>query len=309
MRLMEIRRTERTPPEPEGWVPFWHGYFQMAKVRSQIKLQADRKTHTRPKDGSGREVTLDESRLEQQVFLNIVADIGDEEISMFELGAGRGDWCLALAGVVDHGLIECRARRVRCLAVEGEPTHYQWTKEHFEAQGVAAQAVHGAVYSTNGTCRFKIVDDPSDNYGQSVSGDGQIDVPTYTVDALAERHGFDRIHIFHVDVQGAEVHALVGAKRTLLSGSPDYFIIGTHSKELNEQIRFLLSPLYAVLIDYPHRAGIVDTPFGKAYLPADGMIVLKRRKRFRALARLAFRIRYRRFTKGNEFGHSGGVRS
>ena len=293
MKLQKItpRKISRTPPEPEGWEAFWHGYFQQTKVRSAEKRSRDGKQHSEPVHTERRPASMGEIEVERQILLNIIMDIDKDVISMFELGAGRGDWCLSLAGVVDHKLIDCTARKVKCLAVEGEPTHYKWTQEHFDAQGIDGVAVHGAVHSHNGICRFSIDEDPASSYGQSIKQDGEIEVPAYTVDTLAARYGFDHIDIFHVDVQGAEVHALLGARRTILDGSPSYFLIGTHGAKLNRQIRFLLSPLYEVLMDHPPWAGIVETPFGAANLPVDGIMVLERRQNVSQFQRRMFQFR------------------
>ncbi len=263
-----------TQPLDEGWRRQWHGYFQMDKVRSARKLVANKSNYKNIEEG-----ILKESEIERQIFLNIIQQINKNEICMMELGAGRGDWCLALAGTIDHRLIPCQALRYKCLAVEAEPTHYEWTREHFECQNINAIAVHGAVGGRDGSCRFYAVADPSDNYGQHINDEkGNLEVPCYTIPTLCEKYGLEHVDILHMDIQGAEVDAVEGFLPCFDRLPIDYFMIGTHKTgETNERIIGMLSDAYEVLADIPPRAGELMTDFGKAYFPVDGMLVLRRR--------------------------------
>ena len=234
----EINTPSTTPPDPNGWVRYWHGYHQMTKVRSEDKIKKNIEQHTAPEPD-----LLSERKVEIQVFLNIIKDIKKQHINMFELGAGRGDWCLSLAGVVDHKIIPCRAETYRCLALEGEPTHYQWTREHFQHQKINGVAVHGAISSADGTVKYKAIADPASSYGQGIDPNkGNIEVPCYTIDTLIKKHDFDRVDMIHMDVQGQEYEALLGAEKALAKGLIDYLLIGTHhSEKMNARIIDLMS--------------------------------------------------------------------
>ena len=265
---------ETTPPAPEGWVRYWHGYHQMTKVRSAEKIKKNIEQHR-----AGDEGILSERKVEIQVFLNILGDIRTPAVTMFELGAGRGDWCLSLAGVVDFRLIPLSIRDYRCLALEGEPSHYQWTRDHFSIQNIKGTAVHGAVSSTDGVVRFKAIKAPEDSYGQGVDREkGNIEVPAYTIDTLMRDHGFDHLDLIHMDVQGEEYNALMGAENALTRGAIDYFLIGTHyGPKMNEQIVERLSPMYEVIFNVAAGVGTVDTVFGRAHFPKDGILALKKK--------------------------------
>jgi len=274
LRTFATKRPECAPPAEEGWVQFWHGYCQMAKVRSEKKRVNDKNAHSIPDYASK---AMQEGELERQLFLNIIGNIGKDHINMFELGAGRGDWCLSLAGVIDYRLIPCQARTYRCLALEGEPTHYEWTKEHFADQNIKGTALHGAVQSHNGAVRFKAQAAPADNYGQSVNEQGNIVVPSFAFDTLVERYAFEHVDIVHMDVQGAEYDALLGAGGAIERGTVDYFLIGTHRPEINGRIRALLEDKYHFIVDIPCGAGLVETPLGQAWMPVDGCMLLQRK--------------------------------
>jgi FkbM family methyltransferase len=169
--------------------------------------------------------------LEAFSLMSILEQLGPAPITFFELGSGRAPWCMAVAGAVRFGFVPSPPTSYRLLAVEAEPTHYEWTTEHLSKQSIPAEVVHGAVTGRVGRCRFAATADPAAHMGQCVSQDGNIEVPGYTIDSLRESYGFDRISILHMDIQGMEVEAVRGAERSLAEGRIDYVIVGTHGAE------------------------------------------------------------------------------
>lgn len=275
LETFAIVTPETLPPEPEGWIRYWHGMHQMRKVKSEEKRLLDAQEDQEARKSGA----LTERDVEIQVFLNALRMINAPHINMFELGAGRGDWCLALAGVVQHKLVTLNAASYRCLAVEGEPAHFAWTQEHFEKQHINGQAVHGAVSSRNGVCRFRALKAPDESYGQGIDDKkGNIEVPAYTIDTLMQERGFDHLELIHMDVQGVEYDALRGAERALNEGRIDMMHIGTHGgDELDEKILDLLGSDWEVVFRVPAAAGIVQTPWGEANFPKDGIMLVRRR--------------------------------
>lgn len=275
LQTFSIQTPETEAPESQGWIRYWHGYHQMRKVKSDDKRLLDRQEDQE----AVAHGALTERDVEIQVFCNALSMIDSPVINMFELGAGRGDWCLALAGVVDHKIVPLAASGYRCLALEGEPSHFQWTREHFEKQGINGVAVHGAVSSYDGTCRFRAQKAPEESYGQGIDdAKGNIEVSCFRIDSLMEKYGFDHLHLIHMDVQGVEYEALQGAKKALEAGRIDILHIGTHGgDELDEKIIELVGPAYEVLFRVPASAGVVDTCFGRAHFPKDGILLLKKK--------------------------------
>lgn len=262
------------PPEPQGWQRAFHGYYYLDGVSSERKREAGRIQHASEQGMPA----VPEGGLEVQAFANIMGNLDVDRVTLLELGAGRGDWCLAVAAAVEHGFVPTPAKSYRCLAVEAEPTHFVWTRHHFRTHRVNCEAVWAAVQARDGRCRFDARIHPADSYGQAVDPRGNVDVEAVTVDTLMDRFAFDRFDIVHMDVQGAEADALRGADRALREGRIDHFIIGTHSPALHAEVRSLLSPTFDILIDVPGSGhGIVDTPLGPQYYASDGVIVAQRR--------------------------------
>ncbi len=267
---VDFRYVDRTPPAE--WKKMWYGYFQMEKVISQEKKAVDKQAHKVTTD----DPTLKgEGYIEQQVFLNILKSLKGH-VDFFELGAGRGDWCLALAGVVDFNLIDHEITSYKCLGVEAEPTHFEWMKTHFEEQQINAIPIHGAVSLKTGKCSFYSMVDPASDYGQSVRDDGNLTVPCYTVDYLIDKYSFEKIDLMHIDIQGAEYDMFLGMEEAFKNRTVKHMMIGTHRPGMNEDIIEYVKPYgYEALFSVGVRTAVCDSPFGRASFPVDGLLVLK----------------------------------
>jgi len=192
---------------------------------------------------------------------------------MVELGAGRGDWCLAIAGIIDNKLVDTCAKSYRCVAVEAEPTHFKWTKEHFEKQNINAVAVWGAAYNYNGECWLSAEKKPQDHYGQGVcSGSGNVAVPCFTLREIMIQHNLNKIDILHMDIQGAELDVIIDSVDLIAAGLVRYVLIGTHKNSFNSTIRNLLGEFIDFSVDIQPKLGFVDTPFGPANMVEDGIL-------------------------------------
>ncbi|MBA7606401.1 hypothetical protein ES703_13549 [subsurface metagenome] len=270
IRHFDIQTPEAKPPQGKGWEQLWSRYYWMTKCISR-----QRRTEWAERDRNTRaEGKMTETEFQQDCLLSILADIKSNQVNILELGAGWGRICLALAGVIDYKIIPLIPISYRCLAVEGEPTHYQWAKEHFEIHNVRGIAVNGAVSSKSGTCRFSADASPDSQYGQSMiplfnryripSPGGlyyiltkkTVKIPMYSLDHLVQTYGFDHVDILQMDVQGAEYKVMLGASESIKKDLIDYFFIGTHHRELNDAIRQSLSPKFDLIIDlYPDSVG------------------------------------------------------
>jgi FkbM family methyltransferase len=290
IKHFEIKSPETLPPEETGWNPTWHGYFEMAKCVSP-EWGAELEKINRDTRDEGMVPEID---FEQDCFLSILADIKKEKVTMFELGAGWGRMCLALAGAIDHKIIPMIPERYTCLGVEGEPTHYQWLREHFADQKINGIAVMGAVGRKNGYCSFDISQSADSCYGQAMTplvnkrGIPNIvnirrllrkktaKIPMFTIDKLIKDYKFDHIDIIDMDVQGAEYDVVQGASESIKNDVIDYWLIGTHSADLNEKLRNFLSGKYELVVNlYPAAVGTVE---GFAPIKChDGVQLYKRR--------------------------------
>lgn len=299
LRKLSAIEPSNLPPETDGWSRNWAGggYWVQQKCFSSHFHSVAEAVHTVP------EGALSERQFESLLFLSMIDNIDKSQVEMFELGAACGDWSLALAGIIDFGLIPCKQLKYRCLALEPEPVHYMWMVEHFQKQGINAIPVYGAIRDYNGTCEIDVTDNPADSYGQDVLSSQRLRkiakkflrktrisrvtnrvrylsmgpdrkglrVPCFTVDKLMADFAFDRLDILHMDVQYSEVEAIKGARKAIERGSIDFIKIETHTSELHRKLENILSADYNAIINLPFTGGLHNTPLGQVYLPQDGI--------------------------------------
>lgn len=160
------------------------------------------------------------------------------EFSLLALGAGYGRW------IVNAGCA-CRlwSPRLRAVlvAVEAEPTHAAWLREHCADNGVEVELVEAAVAADAGTVEFA-VGDPAGWYGQAIA-DGtwspsQVEtVPAVTLSSLLRtRSEWDYVQM---DVQGVEAAILEEASDEL--HRVRRVQIGTHNTDVETRIRTLFA--------------------------------------------------------------------
>lgn len=259
IRHFDIATPETKPPQREGWEREWHGYHRLKGCWTETIDESVLRA-------VGRNGEIGEREFEIDCFLSILSDIKRDRVVMFELGAGWGEWCLALAGVIDYRIVPVNPSSYFSLAVEAEPTHYKWAVEHFRMQKISGEVVYGAMFSKNGWCRFNTSTPPDIHYGQSISfmrirsrsavvgflnllKGKAVKVPMFTIDRLVETYGLGHVDIVQMDVQFAECEVVKGAERCIEDGVIDYFLIGTHKREYNGILQGLLSPKYDLIVD------------------------------------------------------------
>ena len=76
------------------WVEGWHRYYRMKRM-SEFEERAN----------------INSRKQEIDIFLSVLRTINKKEVSLLELGAGWGEWCLALAGVVNFGITKTPIRK------------------------------------------------------------------------------------------------------------------------------------------------------------------------------------------------------
>lgn len=205
--------------------------------------------------------------------------------AMIELGAGYGRWCARAVAAL---------RRVNpvpyeLVAVEPEPTHFRWLRQHFEDNGIDPsryRLVEAAVTAEGGPVSFW-VGNPDGWYGQAIappaprerhplrrlrnavrslaralpsrSATRVVRVPSVTLtELLAERGVVDLVDL---DIQGAEADVLESAA-THLDRQVRRVHVGTHSEEIEKRLRELFGGLgWTVRNDYGC-LGRRETPIG-----------------------------------------------
>jgi len=241
-----------------GWRMCWHGLCRLEECVSPKAVELYRVMDAE----AHKELCLSEFEFDRDIILSLITGMKTKDMTMIELGAGYGERSIAAAGVVRNKLIPTKVKSVRCYAVEAEPTHARWARQHFgklELEGVVYECV---VSDKDGICQFALERDPSYYYGQSMVRDGglirtlnklvrkkRINIPEQTLDTLIDNMEPIGTVVVDMDVQGAEVKVLRGAENTIKRGVIDYCIIGTHGKQYHQQLYELLAPYYKLEVD------------------------------------------------------------
>lgn len=241
---------------------------------------------------------ISEREFEVDCFLSILADIDKPHINLIEAGAGWGEWCMALAGVIHNKIMPVTAETYFTIGIEGDRGYYLEMVRNFFRLNMSAISFWAAVSDTDGECRFN--DGFKKQCGGSMSYQGTFKgsklaaralglinlislkgntIPQYKVDTLVESYKISPVDILHIDVQGAELLVLEGAKNIILNNQLDYAMVGTHAMSLHESVKLMLASRYEI---------VAEAIPGKQnncydYLPVwiepgqDGMLIFKRR--------------------------------
>lgn len=208
---------------------------------------------------------VDSEYFEWTDLLESVVEAGPK-YSMIELGAGYGRWTVnAAAAVKAFG-----RSTYRLIAVEAEPTHFEWLKRHCRDNGVRrrthsgrVQLIEAAVTADGEPVKFA-VGNPAAWYGQAIA-DG-----TWSPESVRRVRGVRlselvsrvaRVDLIHFDIQGAELRVIEEALDSL-GERVCRLHIGTHGAAIEEGIRALLGDgRWECVRDYPANA-TADTPWG-----------------------------------------------
>jgi len=170
---------------------------------------------------------FDEEYFEWIALLEAVASAKDR-FTMLELGAGWGRWSVRAAGA-------CQQRSLphHLIAVEAEPTHFQWLVENLRDNGVKpedCQLIHAAVTDRDGKVGFQ-VGDAANSYGQSIGGSTEIEA----ISLRTLLRPLEFVDLIDMDVQGAEFDILAVASEVLTQKVKSVHV-GTHTEQLHGDI-------------------------------------------------------------------------
>ena len=208
--------------------------------------------------------------------------------TLIELGAGIGRWAVRAAFAVQQ---YNHALPYHLIAVEAEPTHFEWMRLHFLDNGIDPSKhslIHAAVSATPGDVSFYIGQEsghvePHGWYGQRLTKDYEVDVaveekPYCGFEVRRHRSGsrsisvpsislesilkdLRQVDLIDFDIQGQELNTIRPAIQTL-DAKVKRLHIGTHGHEIESALReFLTSHGWRNQIDYP-AASNNHTPWG-----------------------------------------------
>ena len=189
-----------------------------------------------------------------------------EQYTMIELGAGYGRWSVRAAALVR----QLRPMPFHLVAVEAEPRHYRWLKQHMSDNQIEAGSstlLEGVVSDHRENVLFYVaspageVNEAASWYGQAItksyeavdevptpdyedqkvfqlrSGWKSVKVPSFLLaDILPETN---RIDLIDMDLQGEELK-VVASSIEELNRRVARLRIGTHSPEIERGLRELL---------------------------------------------------------------------
>ena len=178
---------------------------------------------------------------EWKALLDAVAD-ATGELTLLELGAGFGRWTVYAAAAIRRYRPDLNYRFV---AVEAEPTHFRWLKQHTRDNGLRRRSHAGtcelvrAAVSRHGRRDRFYFGNPRAWYGQAllrpenVGADAPVRrVRTVKLSTLLEP--LEHVDLIDMDIQGAELEVLAEAAQSL--GRVRRIHVETHTDVIDREL-------------------------------------------------------------------------
>lgn len=174
---------------------------------------------------------------EKQVLLSKVVKRGDV---FFDVGAHVGFHTLLASKLVgSHG---------RVFAFEPLPRNLEYLREHLRINSYKnVEVIETAIGNDVGFTYFDKGEYP---WGAHISSLGEYSVKLFTLDELVIKRGLPYPNHMKIDVEGAELSVLQGAKKILLEKGPNIFLDAHGEKLFNECYKFLSSLGYNIIIKW-----------------------------------------------------------
>lgn len=155
---------------------------------------------------------------EEYVFQEVLERI-PEGGTMMELGSYWAFYSMWFASKVKNS---------QCFMVEPDPHKMNFGQLNFKLNHLAGNFLLGYVSNAYKPGR----------------------IPYYSVDHLMKQFNLEKLSVLHSDIQGYEVKMLEGSAETLAHKKVDFLFISTHSNELHESCKSLLTAKdYRILCD------------------------------------------------------------
>ena len=181
----------------------------------------------------------------QQLFQKTIS----EGNVVFDIGAHVGFYTLLSSSLVGQS--------GKVFAFEPLPRNLSYLKQHLTLNHTENVKLIEAAVSN--TCDVAYFDLSSDNLRQSYIGklstQGKLQVRTVSLDTLVEQGEIVPPTHMKIDVEGAEVLVLIGAKKILSEAHPTIFL-ATHGSDVHQQccelllsLNYSLTPLDSATLD------------------------------------------------------------
>jgi FkbM family methyltransferase len=163
------------------------------------------------------------------------------------------------------------------IAFEPSPGNAKCLLTNLDAylQAGRVQLVPKGVWSHATTLRFS-TRNTNNPGGHHIAEDGEIEVSVTSIDEVVEELGVSHLDYIKMDVEGAEVKALDGARKTIARFRPRLCVATEHTDDLYENAAAVITKMKDFGYDYtctethPYRSpskGLILTPFCVLFRP------------------------------------------
>jgi FkbM family methyltransferase len=145
----------------------------------------------------------------------------------YDIGANVGFYSLLASGLVQSGQV---------YSFEPVPRNVAFLRRHVELNQLTnVRILEVAVADHEGSALFQESEDPASGH----LGNGELRVSVTSVDSLLERNEISFPDCIKIDVEGAELKALLGARNCLMRYKPTIFL-ATHGVQVHADCHRLL---------------------------------------------------------------------
>lgn len=184
----------------------------------------------------------------QLVFVELLK-LCEPNCVIFDVGANVGFF----------SLLTCKSRTdVQVFAFEPNPINIKYLRKHLKLNAIQnVQIVEIALSNENGVFGFSATSGRAEG---KLSADGQFQVSTITLDSFVETAQCKLPNLIKVDIEGAELIFLAGAKKSLSKTHP-FILLSTHSYKLH-------CDCHSLLVSYGYEVLELDETTLLAFAPS-----------------------------------------
>jgi FkbM family methyltransferase len=164
------------------------------------------------------------------VGLSVIVSVYFERLyETFRSFRPRKGW-VVVDGGAHMGLYTIRAASMvgaegKVIAVEPDARNFAILERNIKANGLTnVLAVKAALANEVGVGKLSTTRMSTTHYLADLESPGSIAIQTLTLDSLLQQSGLGRVDLIKLDVEGAELRVLEGAKNTLLSSTAKFVV-------------------------------------------------------------------------------------
>ncbi|MEA5503452.1 FkbM family methyltransferase [Halotia wernerae UHCC 0503] len=149
---------------------------------------------------------------------------------VYDLGSHSGFYTILASVLVGH--------QGKVVAFEPYPRNLHFLKQHLQLNSIKnVIVIDAAVYDRSGVIQFN-----GSGFTGHISSEGEFKVKTVTLDELIDTKQIPPPNFIKIDIEGAEMLALSGAK-SILSKTHPSILLATHGVEVHKQCCQFLNSL------------------------------------------------------------------